>query len=267
MNLPPYNDLVLRVRLFHTRASEAAPTVAALHAAGCQVDYEDESVTVALRACRASPPDVVVIDLSRLPSHGKEIAIALRQSPATRHLPIVFCGGAADKVAGIRELLPDASFCDLAKLAACARKAASAPPRKAVVPPAMMDRYASRTAAQKLGVKPDSTVGLIGAPRDYKQILGPLPPGILFSEDDLEGAPVILCFIQDADSLRQVMSQARSHARHAKFWLLWRKKSHRSHDGVTEPLVRETGIALGLVDYKICSVNPTWSAMLFALKR
>jgi CheY-like chemotaxis protein len=189
MNLPPYNDLVLRVRLFHTRASEAAPTVAALHAAGCQVDYEDESVTVALRACRASPPDVVVIDLSRLPSHGKEIAIALRQSPATRHLPIVFCGGAADKVAGIRELLPDASFCDLAKLAACARKAASAPPRKAVVPPAMMDRYASRTAAQKLGVKPDSTVGLIGAPRDYKQILGPLPPGILFSEDDLEGAP------------------------------------------------------------------------------
>jgi hypothetical protein len=32
-------------------------------------------------------------------------------------------------------------------------------------------------------------------------------------------------------------------------------------------LVRETGIDLGLVDYKICSVDKTWSAMLFAQRK
>ncbi len=71
-----------------------------------------------MRECRAAPPDLFVIDLSRLPSQGLEIAIALRNSPATRKVPIIFCGGAQAKVQKTREYLPDAEYCELASLRA-----------------------------------------------------------------------------------------------------------------------------------------------------
>ncbi len=136
------------------------------------------------------------------------------------------------------------------------------------MPLPMMERYSSRSAAQKLGIKENSLVGLINAPRDYVQVLGELPGGVMFSEDDLTQAAVTLCFITDADSLRSAMAASRRLAAATKLWFLWRKKAAKSlESGVTERLIRETGIALGLVDYKICSVNQTWSAMLFALKR
>jgi hypothetical protein len=36
---------------------------------------------------------------------------------------------------------------------------------------------------------------------------------------------------------------------------------------VTQPFLRESAAAVGLVDYKICSVDAAWSAMLFARRK
>jgi hypothetical protein len=36
---------------------------------------------------------------------------------------------------------------------------------------------------------------------------------------------------------------------------------------VTQPFLRESAAAVGLVDYKICSVDAAWTAMLFALRK
>ena len=76
-----------------------------------------------------------------------------------------------------------------------------------------------------------------------------------------------LCFVHSADGLRADMSRVRSLATKSKLWFLWRKKGAPGHAGVTEQLVREIGIDLGLVDYKICSVDRIWSAMLFAQRK
>jgi hypothetical protein len=49
---------------------------------------------------------------------------------------------------------------------------------------------------------------------------------------------------------------------------LWRKAASASPGaGVTQNSVREMAREVGLVDYKICSVNERWSAMLFARKK
>ena len=47
---------------------------------------------------RASHPDALVIDLSRIPSHGREVAHSIRSAKASRHLPIVFVDGEPEKV-------------------------------------------------------------------------------------------------------------------------------------------------------------------------
>jgi hypothetical protein len=130
----------------------------------------------------------------------------------------------------------------------------------------MMDRYTSRTAAQKLGIKESSRLKLIDPPRDLK-LLDELPPGVQIVEDGQAKAPVTLCFVHDAPDVQQTLSRVRDFAAQSKLWILWRKGGLAARGDVTERLVRESGIALGLVDYKVCSVDEVWSALLFANKR
>jgi hypothetical protein len=62
------------------------------------------------------------------------------------------------------------------------------------------------------------------------------------------------------------MSELRTRARTGKLWFCWRK-GKVVVGGVSDSSIRATGISLGLVDYKICSLNKIWSGMLFALRR
>lgn len=256
-----------RIRLLHWKAAEAGESIELLRAAGHQVEYEPEFRPGLMRTWRESPPDAFVIDLSRLPSQGREIAIALRQSRATRTVPIVFCDGAEDKVARVRSELPDATYCTRSTLGAGLRQALKKRLAAPVVPTQMMDRYAGRTAAQKLGIKEGSAVALIDAPRDGLAALGELPKNVEFCDEGAEHANVTLCFIHDLASLKQRLSDVRGRAGAMKLWVLWRKGGSAARGAVTENLVREYGIDLGLVDYKVCSVNAVWSALAFALKR
>jgi CheY-like chemotaxis protein len=216
-----------------------------------------------MREWRAAPPDAFIIDLARLPSHGREIAIALRQSKATRAVPIVFCEGDEEKVAKTRALLPDAAFCRLSRLKSTLRGATRATLKAPAVPPAMMDRYAGRTTAQKLGIRSRDAVALLDAPRDMPAALGALPDDVTFVESP--AAAVTLCFVTDPHELQRQLSRLRSLAARTKLWVCW-KKGKSAEGGVSERMVRETGVALGLVDYKICSLNGVWSGLLFAGK-
>ena len=57
--------------------------------------------------------------------------------------------------------------------------------------------------------------------------------------------------------MRQVAAKSR-------VWVVYRKGQK---DGLTQVIVREAALAVGLVDYKICSVNPAWSGLLFTVKK
>lgn len=256
-----------RVQLLHWNASEAGAYLELLEAAGHQVNYEPEFSAALLRSWRESPPDAFVIDLSRLPSHGREIAGALRQSCATRHVPLVFCEGAEEKVARVRSELPDATFCTRKTLRSLLRRALQMRPAAPVVPREMMQRYAGRSAAQKLGIQEGSRVALIDAPRDCPKLLGNLPKSVEFLEKAGDNINVTLCFAENPGSLQHWLSKVRGRAAGTKLWILWRKGGSAARGEVTEQMVRERGIDLGLVDYKICSVNEVWSALLFAKKR
>src|SRR5262249_50434271 len=131
-----------RVRLFHQKPEEAGAVVDVLRRAGFEVDYDTKMAPAQFRAVRQSPPDAVVIDLSRLPSHGREIATALRGHKLTRNVPILFVDGEPEKVAIVREKLPDAAYCERTRLVAALRKCIRDAPENPVVPQQMMDRYA-----------------------------------------------------------------------------------------------------------------------------
>ncbi|MGC9947068.1 MAG: hypothetical protein ABSF64_11935 [Bryobacteraceae bacterium] len=256
-----------RVRLVHWKADEAAAMLAALRAAGHEVDYDEKVDSGGFRGIRASPPDAFVIDLSRLPSHGREVATFFRGQKATRRIPIVFVGGAAEKVEAIRKVLPDAVYTVPERLRSALR-AAWARPRTAlphpIVPAQMMARYASRSAAQKLGIREGATAAVIDPPRNYASVIGELPAGAALEETGGSAwrCPTTLWFVHDAAACREALPGMRRLAARTKLWILWRKGSD-----VTQPFLRESAGAVGLVDYKICAVDAVWSAMLFAQRK
>lgn len=246
------------VRIIHWKEDEAQPLLTACRGTGFDIQYEVGDGGVITRAIRTKPPDVLVIDLSRLPSHGREVAIWLRRTKGTRSIPIVFANGDPEKVAGVRERLPDATYVGNAKVAAAIRRLA----KSAAKGNPVVERIREKSAVEKLGIVAGATVAVIDPPRDFPNLLGTVPDKVEFAEDE---APLTLWFVHDRESLLNSLREMRAAAVRTKLWLLWRKGA--KGEALTQNVLREITREVGLVDYKICAVDARWSAMLFARKK
>jgi hypothetical protein len=251
-----------RVRLFHWRAAEAKPLIAALRASGYTVDYPGDQANGSWRTLRESPPLAAVIDLTRLPSHGRYVAAEIRATKSIRHIPIVFVDGDPDKVDSIRRALPDAVYTSRARLASALKRVK--PLADPVVAPRIMDRT-DRTTAEKLGLKAGARVALIDPPPDYLRALGKLPMNVSLEEDPDETLQLTLWFVRDPDTYLAGLGRMRRRALTSRIWIIYPKG--RQASGLTQGLIREAALAVGLVDYKVCSVNEVWTGLLFTRKK
>ncbi len=81
------------LRLIHWTLPEAEQKAHALVSAGYSVQFDLPPFPVWIRRLNQVPPDAILIDLSRLPSQGRDLGVTLRQAKATRHIPLLFVGG------------------------------------------------------------------------------------------------------------------------------------------------------------------------------
>ena len=251
-----------RVRLCHWRESEASPLIDCLRKAGYTVDYPGDKANGSFRTLREKPAFAVVIDLTRLPSHGRHVAAEIRATKSIRHIPIVFVDGDPEKVERIRKESPDAVYTSRARLATALKRVK--PLADPIAPARMMNRT-DRTTADKLGIKPGSRVALIDPPVDYLHVLGKLPKDASLEEEPEETLPLTLWFVREPDGYLAGLGRIRRLAVSSRIWIVYPKGKPAS--GLTQNLVRESAIAVGLVDYKVCSVNETWTGLLFTRKK
>ena len=138
------------VCLIHWNRDEAAERARLIEAAGYRVDASPFTAG-SLRHLRNNPPAVAVIDLSRLPSHGREVAMALRQYKGTRAVPIIFVDGQPDKVERIKELLPDAGYATWQGIGVAIQEAIDSPPSDPVRPRTIFRCLCGYSTLQKAG--------------------------------------------------------------------------------------------------------------------
>jgi DUF3052 family protein len=197
-----------------------------------------------------------VIDLDRRPSDGLVIGIHLRRQPATRHTPQVYAGGEAEKIERVRAILPDARYSDWEGIATQLRTALERPPDDPVVPDAMAP-YAGVSLEQKLGLTGSTRVRLIGAPDDFAEQIETA------RRTDGQSELVIL-FVRNAAELDEELAAAmESVAEGGSLWIAWPKGGKGARGELTQLVVRERGMAAGRVDYKVASLDETWSALRF----
>lgn len=98
-------------RLFylHWNKTEAEERAAGLRALGHHVRVHWSTETTAKLG--DDLPEVFVISLDRLPSHGRAYAGWFWEAKKRQGIPIVFCGGQPEKVAVTRKQFPAAVYC------------------------------------------------------------------------------------------------------------------------------------------------------------
>lgn len=254
-----------RVVLVHWHEAEARARAAKLAAMGHEVEVHwrrDDGGTLT-RALAAAPPDAVVIDLGRLPSHGRAVATWLRQRQASRGMPLVFVPGDADKTARLREAFPDAVFAPWPRLRPALAKAIVSPPADPIVQKAK--DYSGTPLWQKLGIKPAARVVVLRSPVLLAALLGELPVGVEVKQRAASDAAVVLLFCRSLAQLRADWPAAvRCLGERAGLWVAWPKRASGQTTDLTDAVVRAFALDQGLVDNKVCAIDRTWSGLRFA---
>jgi CheY-like chemotaxis protein len=258
--------MTTRIRLIHWKEPEALERASILQQAGYEVDARLANPAL-LKELRQSPPAAVIIDLTRLPSQGRDVAVQLRGFKSMRAVPFVFIEGEADKTNRVRELLPDSVFTSWENVLEDLKGTLEHPPILSTIPTSSFAAYAGAPVCQKLGIKPGSMVGMVDAPDDFNRSLGQVPEGAILQDHADLGCTLVLWFVRSSQTLEEQIGQMRDMTGKDGLWILWPKLGSGITTDVSQTLVRNTGLANGLVDYKICAVDATWSGLRFAKRK
>jgi hypothetical protein len=125
--------------------------------------------------------------------------------------------------------------------------------------------YSGTPLPKKLGIKAGSTVLLIGAPRGFRPQLGELPPKVTFVSRASKPVDLAVWFVTRRRELEGRMPALAGAA--IGLWVAWPKKASGVASEVSENLVRDAGLAHGLVDYKVCAIDAVWSGLKFAVRK
>jgi hypothetical protein len=140
--------------------------------------------------------------------------------------------------------------------------------RKTAEGPGVPDHNAAwgKPTVAKLGAKPGSKIAVLASPKGFVDTLKPWPAKVTFTARPDSTADLFLCFARSSHEL-QAHLLALKVADRQTAWLLWPKKASGVKSDLDGNSVRNTGIAAGWVDFKVCSVDATWSGLAFKRRK
>ncbi len=123
--------------------------------------------------------------------------------------------------------------------------------------------YSGTPLVKKLGIKAGMTVAVVGSPRGFRGELVGLPDDVRLTMQTSSPADLVIWFVPDRRTLSLGIATA-LRTMGSGLWIAWPKKASRLASDVSEDDVRKAGLAHGIVDYKVCAINETWSGLKFA---
>ena len=131
-----------------------------------------------------------------------------------------------------------------------------------------MAGYSGTPLPQKLGFKENFRAALVNAPKGFQKELGELPRNVKLSQQRLtKPLDLILFFANSQRTLRREFPRlAAKLEKNGMLWISWPKKSSGVVTDLNENIVRDIGLANGLVDVKVCAVDDVWSGLKFVVR-
>jgi membrane peptidoglycan carboxypeptidase len=126
-----------------------------------------------------------------------------------------------------------------------------------------MAGYSGKPLVQKLGIKPGFCIFVDGLSIAYADVVGQLPDDVRVATTAKAPLDMVHVFATEAKEglAAKLRGYRKTIAPDGMIWASWPKKASGVVTDVTEALVRETALANGLVDIKICAVDDVWSGL------
>ena len=127
--------------------------------------------------------------------------------------------------------------------------------------------YSGTPLPRKLGIKPGARVVFLQAPDGFVETLGPLPDGVAVRTRARGPLDVIVFFTRSRSELERRSAALMAALDPAGgLWIAWPKRASGVATDITEDVVREVALPLGLVDNKVAALDETWSGLRLVIR-
>jgi hypothetical protein len=252
-----------RVKLIHWKPEEIKQRENILCKAGYKVDSNLEGGLNIIKEITKNPPAAIVIDLSRLPSQGRDFGLLVRKRKGSRHITLVFVDGAPNKVLQIRQLLPDAVFTSWDNIDQMLDQVITNPPGEPIFHESVFAGYSGKSLIEKLGIKSGMTICINNSPEGFDNTLGELPEGTAVIDGGSEECELSIWFCRSRKELEHHLKEILAQSRSGPIWIAWPKNKSDLASDLSQQAVRQIGLNNNLVDYKVCAFDDTWLGLLF----
>lgn len=128
--------------------------------------------------------------------------------------------------------------------------------------------YSGTPLVKKLGIKSGMTVALVGAPEQFEKLLKGLPKDVKLVRGGTAAVDLLMWWPASSNDLAARVKKIDARlAPGGSVWIAWAKKASGVKTDLSDRVVRETGLANALVDYKVCAIDETWSGLKFARRK
>lgn len=126
----------------------------------------------------------------------------------------------------------------------------------------MSSGYSGTSLVKKLGIKKNFRVRVINSPENYFDLLGELPTEVKFLQRKSKEVDFIHLFAKDIKTFEKNFFKIKNEIKKdGMIWVSWYKKASKISTDMSEDVIRNTALANGLVDIKVCAVDEKWSGL------
>jgi hypothetical protein len=126
--------------------------------------------------------------------------------------------------------------------------------------------YSGTPLAKKLGIKTDQKLLLLNAPHAWE--VPDLPEGVEVRRTKdatrTAGTDVVIAFFEAAAKLDSAGPDIAERLPSAStLWMAWPRRAGGHQSDITDQLVRDTLLPVGVVDVKVAAIDEDWSGLKF----
>ncbi|WP_258135669.1 DUF3052 domain-containing protein [Mucilaginibacter phenanthrenivorans] len=122
--------------------------------------------------------------------------------------------------------------------------------------------YSGTPLAKKLGIKQGDNIMLVNAPDYYFNLFTDLPDDLHINDNSVLKKDLIHFFTGQKDEYLSKLPDLKERIKsNGIIWVSWPKKASKVVTDISEDIIRNYALQIGLVDIKVCAVDKTWSGL------
>lgn len=129
-----------------------------------------------------------------------------------------------------------------------------------------MAGYSGTPLVKKLGIKEGWNVAFVNEPAGLRKELA-LPQNVSVNAKSRKPLDFVLLFVTSQQALEKDFAHYSAKLTPpGMLWVSWPKKASGVVTDLNENVVRDIGLAKGMVDVKVCAIDEIWSGLKFMFR-